>query len=68
MFFYLSSETPAKRWEQCMPRPGSLFIVGDPKQSIYRFRNADIGAYNKVKRLFDDNGGEVLGLTRNLVL
>lgn len=34
--------------------PGSLFIVGDPKQSIYRFRNADIDSYNKVKSLFDD--------------
>ena len=26
-------------------RPGALFIVGDPKQSIYRFRRADVGAY-----------------------
>ena len=34
--------------------PGSLFIVGDPKQSIYRFRNADIDSYNKVKKLFND--------------
>ena len=25
--------------------PGKLFIVGDPKQAIYRFRGADIGAY-----------------------
>ena len=27
------------------PGPGRLFIVGDPKQSIYRFRNADIETY-----------------------
>ena len=27
------------------PRPGRLFVVGDPKQSIYRFRRADIAAY-----------------------
>jgi ATP-dependent helicase/nuclease subunit A len=26
-------------------RPGSLFVVGDPKQSIYRFRGADMEAY-----------------------
>lgn len=29
-------------------RPGALFIVGDPKQSIYRFRRADIGAYQRI--------------------
>ena len=27
------------------PLPGRLFVVGDPKQSIYRFRRADIAAY-----------------------
>ena len=26
-------------------RPGSLFLVGDPKQAIYRFRGADIATY-----------------------
>jgi ATP-dependent exoDNAse (exonuclease V) beta subunit len=29
-------------------RPGALFIVGDPKQSIYRFRRADVGAYQNI--------------------
>ncbi len=27
------------------PLPGRLFVVGDPKQSIYRFRRADIAVY-----------------------
>ena len=27
------------------PQPGRLFMVGDPKQSIYKFRNADIDTY-----------------------
>jgi ATP-dependent helicase/nuclease subunit A len=29
-------------------RPGALFVVGDPKQSIYRFRRADIGMYGRI--------------------
>ena len=35
---------------QLEPTPGKLFVVGDPKQSIYRFRRADIGIYDEVKR------------------
>ena len=30
---------------RCVPLPGRLFVVGDPKQSIYRFRRADIATY-----------------------
>ena len=32
-------------WTGLRPLPGHLFIVGDPKQSIYRFRRADIAQY-----------------------
>ncbi len=31
---------------------GRLFLVGDAKQSIYRFRDADVTAYNGVRRGF----------------
>lgn len=37
-------------WREIVPEPGSLFVVGDPKQSVYRFRGADIAAYDAVKR------------------
>ena len=44
--------------------PGKLFIVGDPKQSIYRFRRADIEMYDAAKRLLAKSG-EVLAITQN---
>ncbi|GMU53672.1 MAG: ATP-dependent DNA helicase [Candidatus Xenobia bacterium] len=40
-------------WSQLELRPGALFIVGDPKQSIYRFRRADIETYNQVRERMD---------------
>ncbi|MCB1180479.1 MAG: UvrD-helicase domain-containing protein [Chlamydiia bacterium] len=33
---------------------GLLYLVGDPKQAIYRFRGADIYTYLKAKQCFDD--------------
>ncbi|MDQ7784095.1 MAG: UvrD-helicase domain-containing protein [Desulfomonilaceae bacterium] len=52
-------------WRKCRPVPGSLFVVGDPKQSIYRFRRADIVTYNQVKEIIRRNGGKVVTLTAN---
>jgi ATP-dependent helicase/nuclease subunit A len=52
-------------WLKCRPVPGSLFVVGDPKQSIYRFRRADILTYNKVRDIIRNVGGEVVPLTAN---
>ena len=65
IFFYLTAKAPEGDWRRCVPQPGSIFIVGDPKQSIYRFRNADVSSYLKVKELFVGPVGEVLYLSRN---
>ena len=45
--------------------PGKLFIVGDPKQAIYRFRGADIGAYESAVKRVLDAGGARIALTEN---
>lgn len=64
--FYLTGEDIfEKNWQKLIPKPGSLFVVGDPKQSIYRFRRADIDVYNLVKKLIVTSGGRVLKLISN---
>ena len=35
-------------WQHLTGGDGALFFVGDPKQSLYRFRRADIGLYLQV--------------------
>jgi len=62
----LTADDPAENdWKRCRPVPGSLFVVGDPKQSIYRFRRADIVMYNEVKEILVASGGRVLSLHTN---
>ncbi|WP_199202183.1 UvrD-helicase domain-containing protein [Mesorhizobium sp. 113-3-3] len=39
-------------WTSFRIRPGALFLVGDPKQAIYRFRGADVGAYVQARTAF----------------
>lgn len=62
----LTADDPSQTdWKKCSPTRGSLFVVGDPKQSIYRFRRADIVTYNKVKEIIIDSGGLLVTLQAN---
>jgi ATP-dependent helicase/nuclease subunit A len=45
--------------------PGKLFIVGDPKQSIYAFRRADIEAFERVVEKILAGGGVGYSLVTN---
>src|SRR5262249_10113659 len=44
-------------WQERKLRSGSLFLVGDPKQAIYRFRGADIEAYQFCRELIGMQDG-----------
>ncbi len=50
LFLAEAEGAEARAWHRVRLAPGKLFIVGDPKQSIYAFRRADVGAYDTVVR------------------
>jgi ATP-dependent exoDNAse (exonuclease V) beta subunit len=57
LFLSESNDAPATQrdWRQLQLQAGKLFIVGDPKQSIYRFRRADIEMYEEAKTVLGRN-------------
>jgi ATP-dependent exoDNAse (exonuclease V) beta subunit len=66
LFLLCGEDASDKPWQEQRLRPGQLFLVGDPKQSVYRFRRADIRCYKQAKaaiqRQCPDN---VLAVTDN---
>ncbi len=52
----------SRPWWEVEIQPGRLFFVGDPKQSIYRFRRADIAMFLRAR---DTLAGGVEQLTAN---
>ena len=67
MVLYLAEQPgqTATAWDAVALEPGKLFIVGDPKQSIYAFRRADIEAFDRVVEMIRRSGGEVHDLITN---
>lgn len=55
----------AASWQDMVLDPGKLCIVGDPKQSIYAFRRADIEAFDRVVEKIEQGGGLRCTLTTN---
>jgi ATP-dependent helicase/nuclease subunit A len=51
LLYLCEAGAKAGRWQDVQLAPGKLTLVGDPKQSIYRFRRADIGVYQSVREI-----------------
>ena len=60
----LSADDPAESdWLRVAPKPGKLFVVGDPKQSVYKFRRADVVLYREIRDALQKRGVGMVQLT-----
>jgi CRISPR-associated exonuclease Cas4 len=66
IFLLTGKAEPAPRWQEQALLPARLFMVGDPKQAIYRFRGADIATYRLARDTTERQfPGNVLHITSN---
>lgn len=66
VLLYLTEAAPiARRWQDVVVGPGRLTLVGDPKQSIYRFRRADVGMYQALRDQIARGDHEPITLSAN---
>ena len=65
ILFAITADQYDPDWHKCKPRPGSLFLVGDSKQGIYRFRGADISLWQEAEDAMKATGGEIIYLYKN---
>jgi ATP-dependent helicase/nuclease subunit A len=65
LLYLCEAGAKATRWQDVRLEPGKLTLVGDPKQSIYRFRRADIGVYEAVRAIVTGGPHRHVPLTAN---
>jgi CRISPR-associated exonuclease Cas4 len=66
VFLLAGKGKPVRYWYEHELLPGRLFMVGDPKQAIYRFRGADIATYRLAREAIERQfPGNVLRVASN---